>query len=205
MLFFLSRQPQRFFHPLWVRASTVTARSRRRTVPAAMDRITVTTRCIAPLLLIIAAVMATPTSASARRDLQNRLSGFTSADAMRIGDETPATAGLRWANHDATTVVASGSLNAPRAGAKSLVDQAADLVPRNGGRHRVTLRSPSQKMEVDLAGKAHGGVPTPHTKISPVNPRAPKQPAYNTKGAATEASTQQDIRTVRRYLERTGN
>ncbi len=64
---------------------------------------------------------------------------------------------------------------------KSLTEQAADLVPLNGGRNRVTLRSPGQQMEVDLAGKSHGGVPTPHTKVSPLNPRAPNQAAHNTK------------------------
>jgi len=94
--------------------------------------------------------------------------------------------------------------NAAKTGApvKNLTEQAADLVPLNGGRNRVTLRSPSQQMEVDLAGKSHGGVPTPHTKVSPLNPRAPNQPAFNTKNSPVEPATQQDIRTVRRYLER---
>lgn len=87
---------------------------------------------------------------------------------------------------------------------KSLKDQAADLIPQNANRHRVTLRSPSQKMEVDPAGKAHGGIPTPHTKVSPRNYKAPNQPAYNTKNAPVRPATQQDIRTVRRYLERQG-
>lgn len=98
----------------------------------------------------------------------------------------------------------SGGSKAPKTAPpiKNLTEQAADLVPLNGGRNRVTLRSPSQQMEVDLAGKSHGGVPTPHTKVSPLNPRAPNQPAYNTKNSPVEPATQQDIRTVRRYLER---
>lgn len=96
---------------------------------------------------------------------------------------------------------AHSTLVAPK-NVKTLTQQADDLVPLNNGKHRVTLRSPSQKMEVDLAGKSHGGVPTPHTKVSPRNPRAPKQPAYNTKNAPVVEATQQDIRTVRRYLER---
>jgi hypothetical protein len=85
---------------------------------------------------------------------------------------------------------------------KNLTEQAADFVPLNGGLNRVTLRSPSQQMEIDLAGKSHGGVPTPHTKVSPLNPQAPNQPAYNTRNSPVEPATQQDIRTVRRYLER---
>ncbi|ULA64751.1 MAG: hypothetical protein LZF86_190044 [Nitrospira sp.] len=96
---------------------------------------------------------------------------------------------------------ATPSQNPTKGGPKSLKDQAVDLLPLNDGKNRVTLRSPSQRMDVDLAGKTHGGVPTPHTKVSPVNPQAPNQPAYNTRNAPVNPSTQQDIRTVRRYLE----
>jgi RHS repeat-associated protein len=89
---------------------------------------------------------------------------------------------------------------------KPLVDQAAELIPLNGGKNRVTLRSENFQMDVDLAGAAHNGIPTPHTKISPRNFQAPEslQPAYNTsyKKATVSPATQQDIRTVRRYLER---
>ena len=87
---------------------------------------------------------------------------------------------------------------------KSLKDQAADLIPQNANKNRVTLRSPSQKMEVDLSGRAHGDVPTPHTKVSPRNLKAPNQPAFNTKNSPVRPTTQQDIRTVRRFLERQG-
>lgn len=66
---------------------------------------------------------------------------------------------------------------------KSLKDQAADLILQNANKNRVTLRSPSQKMEVDLAGRAHGDVPTSHTNVSPRNLKAPNQPAYNTKNS----------------------
>jgi hypothetical protein len=89
--------------------------------------------------------------------------------------------------------------------AGTLTDQAADLVKLNAGKNRVVLHSPSIKMEVDLAGKAHGGVPTPHTKVSPLNPKAPNQPAYNTKNAPFVPATQQDIRTVRRFLGEIGD
>jgi len=94
--------------------------------------------------------------------------------------------------------------NVTKGAPKSLKDQAADLIPQNANKNRVTLRSPSQKMEVDLAGRTHGDVPTPHTKVSPRNLKAPNQPAYNTKNSPVRPATQQDIRTVRRYLERQG-
>ncbi len=91
-------------------------------------------------------------------------------------------------------------------GGASLQKQAADLIPMNDGKSRVTLRSEGQKMEVDLAGRDHRGIATPHTKISPRNTEAPahKQPVYNTseEKSTTRAATQQDIRTVRRYLEK---
>jgi hypothetical protein len=90
----------------------------------------------------------------------------------------------------------------------SLVEQGASLVKENGGKNRVTLRTVSEKVEVDLAGKAHfdkatgKSIPTPHTKVSPLNPKAPNQPSYNSGKATTEATTQQEIRTVRKYLEK---
>ena len=85
---------------------------------------------------------------------------------------------------------------------KSLKGQAADLVAKNGGKNRVEMRSPSVKVQTDLAGKSHAGVDTPHTKVSPLNPKAPNQPAYNTKSSEVKPSTQQDIRNARNYLER---
>lgn len=65
-------------------------------------------------------------------------------------------------------------------------------------------------MDVDLAGKDHtykGTVfETPHTKVSPRNTQAPasEQPAYNTgrKHATYHNTTQQEIRMVRKYLEK---
>jgi len=84
---------------------------------------------------------------------------------------------------------------------RSLDDQAADLVKLNEGRNRVTLRSPSTKLDIDLAGREHGGVPTPHTKTSARNMRAPNQPTYNTKNAPVTPTTQQEMRIVRKYLK----
>lgn len=88
----------------------------------------------------------------------------------------------------------------------SLEKQAADLVPLNNNKSRVTLRSESVKIELDLIGKEHSGVPTPHIKESQRNLQAPANLGrkYNSSESKTSvrAATQQDIRTVRRYLER---
>ena len=94
---------------------------------------------------------------------------------------------------------------------KSIAEQAEALISKNGGKNRVTIRSEGAKMEVDLAGEAHYSkstgktYDTPHTKISPRNTNAPGTTRrYNTSENHAEYSntTQQDIRTVRRYLER---
>jgi RHS repeat-associated protein len=40
-----------------------------------------------------------------------------------------------------------------------------DLIKLNGGKNSVTIENATQKIRYDLAGKAHGGVPTPHMQI----------------------------------------
>ena len=72
------------------------------------------------------------------------------------------------------------------------------------GKTRGTIDSSRRQMEVDLSGRPYGGVETPHTKVSPRNIGVPDhvQPAHNTKSAPTVNSTQDDIRTVRRFLEK---
>lgn len=88
----------------------------------------------------------------------------------------------------------------------SIEDQAAQLVPLNGGRSRVTLRSEEFQLQIDLIGRSHNGIPTPHTKEAARNWRAPShlQPVYNTTERQSELrpATQSDIRNARRYLER---
>ena len=86
------------------------------------------------------------------------------------------------------------------------LDTQGERLANLAGQHRVTLHSPSVRMEVDLAGKPHAKIPTPHTKLSPRNFSAPPthKRKYNTsrKHATVKPSTQQDIRTIRRFLER---
>ncbi len=88
--------------------------------------------------------------------------------------------------------------------------QTASLVTQNGGKSRITLRSPSVQKEVDLKGDPHFDKPTdqyiqtPHTHSSELNPRAPNQPQYNTSQSqqTTTATSQQEIRAARKYLEK---
>lgn len=88
-------------------------------------------------------------------------------------------------------------------------NQIKSLIELNNNQNRVTLRSTSQKLEVDLAGKSHFdktsgvNIPTPHTKTSTVNPSAPKSLGiqYNTTNGVLRPATIFDLRTVRRFLE----
>ena len=156
---------------------------------------------ILTLLCVLASLLVPGiASAHAAGSAENRVWAFDLAEQVHVAGQHALTLDLHQGYELAEYDLASDSLLAAKRGSRSL----ADLVGKNGGKNRVTLRSPSQKMEVDLAGKAHGGVPTPHAKVSPRNPHAPNQPAYNTKGAPVIEATQQDIRTVRRFLERQG-
>nr|WP_299417084.1 hypothetical protein [uncultured Emticicia sp.] len=91
-------------------------------------------------------------------------------------------------------------------------EQAEDLVAANGGKNRVTLRSEKAQTDVDLRGEAHFDkkttttYDTPHTKTSPRNMQAPVNQGarYNTteKHANYNNTTQKEIRTLRKYLEK---
>ena len=88
----------------------------------------------------------------------------------------------------------------------SLKDQALDIRDNlNGGKSRVTMRSESVQIDVDLAGKSHNGIETPHVKTSPRNIDAPAELGrkYNTseKSSTTKAADQSVLRMVRKFLE----
>jgi hypothetical protein len=89
----------------------------------------------------------------------------------------------------------------------SLKDQALDIRDNlNGGKNRVTMRSESVQIDVDLAGKSHNGIETPHIKTSPRNNDAPAELGrkYNTseKSSTTKAADQSVLRMVRKFLEK---
>lgn len=86
------------------------------------------------------------------------------------------------------------------------LDTQAEQLAKQAGHNRVELRAPSVRIEIDLAGRAHAGIATPHTKRSPRNFEAPPGvgPKYNAsrKFAPTLPSTQEDVRLARKYLRR---
>ena len=86
--------------------------------------------------------------------------------------------------------------------AKTLSQQASELVSLNKGKHSVTLRSSTKQIRYDLTGKSHGGVPTPHKQI--YNKNFFNGQVRSITRASKEAipMTQQDIRMIRKYLQK---
>ncbi len=89
----------------------------------------------------------------------------------------------------------------PKIFSKSLVEQADDIVKLNGG-NSVTIKTVSGHIRYDLAGKAHGGVPTPHFHMYQKNYFNGMLKSSSKVSKFASPMTQQDIRIVRNYLKR---
>jgi hypothetical protein len=81
-----------------------------------------------------------------------------------------------------------------------LLDEAAELVKLNGGKNSVTIESATQKIRYDLAGKAHGGVPTPHKQVYNKNFVDGVQKSVSKASKEALPMTKKDLDLVRKYL-----
>ena len=81
-------------------------------------------------------------------------------------------------------------------------EQIEYLVMLNGGKYSVTIDYASNRMRYDLKGKAHDGVPTPHKQEYQYNYLNGERRSITRTSKKTEPITKEDIRLIRRYLER---
>ena len=131
--------------------------------------------------------------------------GETIGTGVRVEITTKA---IDWGSRAATTIMFSGVNTAlgVHGNSKGSID---DLISKNNGKSRVTLRSEKTQFEIDLKGKEHYDkysgetFETPHTKTSPRNYNAPNQPQYNTSGrnAKYSRTSAKELRWVKKFLK----
>lgn len=85
--------------------------------------------------------------------------------------------------------------------AKTLTQQADDLVRLYSGKNSVTLRTPTKQIRYDLAGKPHNGIPTPHKQIYNKNFYQGQVRSITRATKDAIPLTQQEIRMIRKYLQ----
>jgi hypothetical protein len=88
---------------------------------------------------------------------------------------------------------------------QSLEERGLELVAKNGGRHRVSISTPTGRINIDLAGRTHGPVATPHIEhfknnIITRGERA-GQIGNRSQVGDTVRATFADLRLVSRYLD----
>jgi len=86
--------------------------------------------------------------------------------------------------------------------AKTLVQQADELVKANNNKNSITIGTPTKQIRYDLAGKAHNGVATPHKQIYNKNFFNGEIRSISRASKDAIPLTQAEIRIIRKYIQR---
>ena len=84
----------------------------------------------------------------------------------------------------------------------TIEEQAAEI-SKQINKTTVSIKTPSKVMQYDLKGPSHRGVPTPHVQRRLPNVDKTGKIHWNKDNKWVEPMTQQDIRTVKKYLKKT--